>query len=388
MAVEGARSQNALWRRGRRTKDSRAILVVSDEEDAHVLPVVREIRRFGKTAVVFDSASIPGATKVIVGTDGRGQWRVQLQPEGRKPIVPESVSSVWWRRPKPYQLGLQANGPDPVFVMAQIHEAVIGFWSAIEGPWINDPWRDQVAAHKLRQLPIAHDLGLEIPRTLVTTSGKEVQAFLNQSSDARHVRKLLAPTHQDWSTKEIGKADAASIASLSGGAAIIQEYVPGVDVRVTNVGDALFATEIDARNTISPYDFRPVFDRCRVSVARLSTREEWAVREMRTRLGLVYAAFDFRRTKDGRLVFLEVNPAGQWLFIQNRTGQPIAEAIARVLCRTGEPGAERTPRPGRTPAVAVHEPGAVQPSLNKPMRAEWLSRIAVTPRESMSGRPP
>jgi glutathione synthase/RimK-type ligase-like ATP-grasp enzyme len=48
-------------------------------------------------------------------------------------------------------------------------------------------------------------------------------------------------------------------------------------------------------------------------------------------LGLVYAAIDLRLTPDGDHVFLEVNPAGQWLFIEQATGQPISEAIAGVL---------------------------------------------------------
>ena len=49
------------------------------------------------------------------------------------------------------------------------------------------------------------------------------------------------------------------------------------------------------------------------------------------RLGIVYGAIDLRRTPDGRHVFLEVNPAGQWLFVEQATGQPIARALARAL---------------------------------------------------------
>ena len=49
------------------------------------------------------------------------------------------------------------------------------------------------------------------------------------------------------------------------------------------------------------------------------------------RLGIVYGAIDLRRTPDGRHVFLEVNPAGQWLFVEQATGQPIAAAVAQAL---------------------------------------------------------
>ncbi len=43
------------------------------------------------------------------------------------------------------------------------------------------------------------------------------------------------------------------------------------------------------------------------------------------RLGLEYGAADFRATPDGEHVFLEVNPAGQFLFIENAIGLKIAE---------------------------------------------------------------
>ena len=49
------------------------------------------------------------------------------------------------------------------------------------------------------------------------------------------------------------------------------------------------------------------------------------------KLGLVYGAIDMRLTPNGRYVFLEINPAGQWLFIENRTGQPITMSLARIL---------------------------------------------------------
>jgi hypothetical protein len=38
-----------------------------------------------------------------------------------------------------------------------------------------------------------------------------------------------------------------------------------------------------------------------------------------------------RRTPAGEHIFLEVNPAGQWLFMEQRTGQGITDAFAQHL---------------------------------------------------------
>jgi hypothetical protein len=56
-------------------------------------------------------------------------------------------------------------------------------------------------------------------------------------------------------------------------------------------------------------------------------------------LGLTYGAADFRRRDDGAWYFLEVNPGGQWDFVEKRTGQPITAAVAALLAR-----GERRPR--------------------------------------------
>jgi glutathione synthase/RimK-type ligase-like ATP-grasp enzyme len=49
------------------------------------------------------------------------------------------------------------------------------------------------------------------------------------------------------------------------------------------------------------------------------------------RLGLVYGAIDMRRTPEDEYVFLEINPAGQFLFVEQVSRQPIAAALARLL---------------------------------------------------------
>jgi hypothetical protein len=51
------------------------------------------------------------------------------------------------------------------------------------------------------------------------------------------------------------------------------------------------------------------------------------------RLGLVYGAIDLRLTPEGRYIFLEINPAGQFLHIEYATGQPIAAALAQSLLK-------------------------------------------------------
>ena len=64
-------------------------------------------------------------------------------------------------------------------------------------------------------------------------------------------------------------------------------------------------------------------------------REQAGLRRLMEDLGLAFAAIDFRRDADGRWWFLDLNPAGQWRFVERRTLQPITAALAALLARGG-----------------------------------------------------
>jgi hypothetical protein len=55
--------------------------------------------------------------------------------------------------------------------------------------------------------------------------------------------------------------------------------------------------------------------------------------------GLAFGAFDFMVTPDHEWFALECNPEGQWDWIEENTGLPIADAIARHLLSTAHPRA-------------------------------------------------
>jgi glutathione synthase/RimK-type ligase-like ATP-grasp enzyme len=52
---------------------------------------------------------------------------------------------------------------------------------------------------------------------------------------------------------------------------------------------------------------------------------------------LNYGAIDIIVTPDGRHVFLEINPVGEFFWLERYTGLPIADTIAEVLLGHTEP---------------------------------------------------
>ena len=155
--------------------------------------------------------------------------------------------------------------------------------------------------------------------------------------DARGYRdvicKAFSATEQQWrETRLVGDQELAVLDNVRYAPVIFQEYIPAdVDLRVTVVGDELFAAAIHSQESEYPVDFRMDMANTRIEAAELPRDIAERLLDLMGRLGLVYGAIDLRRTPDGRHVFLEVNPAGQWLFVEQATGQPIAAALARLL---------------------------------------------------------
>jgi glutathione synthase/RimK-type ligase-like ATP-grasp enzyme len=110
--------------------------------------------------------------------------------------------------------------------------------------------------------------------------------------------------------------------------------IMGTDVRVTIVGDRALAADI--RTSGRTIDWRAVApDEVSYRPVAVPERVLNACVELCRQAGLLYAAFDFIRESNGRWVFLEVNPSGQWGWIEQATGLPITQTIVDLLARPG-----------------------------------------------------
>ncbi len=306
------------------------IVAVSHARDEHAPPVLAALRRLRERVVLLDLADFPLRGRIALEYGKRSRGATLETAAGA--LRADRVRAVWWRRPEPFDLGRGLSRADAAFSFRQALEALAGLAASLDARWVNDPWRDAAASHKPGQLALAGRLGLRVPSTLVTNDPDRARKFLARRGRTGAVHKTLQGIGDDWRpTRLVRSSDRARLDALPWAPVIFQEYVPGVDVRVTVVGDEVFAAEIDARETASPEDFRQVWKEARMAPCALPKRVELRLRRLVTELGLRYAAIDLRRRDDGEHVFLEVNPSGQWLFVEQRTGQPITAAVARLL---------------------------------------------------------
>ena len=188
-------------------------------------------------------------------------------------------------------------------------------------------------------LALAARLGFELPDTLVTNDPDAFLAFRRRGGPGL-VSKSLAPFElvlegQDHVVSYVRAVsrDVAGFRSVRHGPVIFQDCVPKqFEVRVTIVGRRVFATQIASQaSRAARDDWRHVDDESvGYSPYALPERIPRCLHLMDA-LGLSYGAVDLIVTPDGRHVFLEINPNGQWGWIEDLTGQPISDAVADVL---------------------------------------------------------
>jgi glutathione synthase/RimK-type ligase-like ATP-grasp enzyme len=308
------------------------VLIVSSLADLHAQAVIAALAARGARVELLDLADFPGKLTLTLAF-GDGKRRFQLRRPGEGQLDLADVRAVWWRRPGTF--GLPETLRDPAhrrLALSEASTAFHGLFEAMEALWINPPAPDASASHKPYQLALAQTLGLEIPQTMMTSDPEEAREFW-RACDGDVIYKQFVALQEAWSeTRRLGEAETkVADAAIRLAPVIFQRRVAAVaDLRVTIIGDEVFAAAVDVRNLAYDLDVRMNLDAKHV-VHDLPDDVADMLRALMRRLGLVYGAIDLRLTEDGRYVFLEINPAGQFLYVEQQTGQPITAALAARL---------------------------------------------------------
>lgn len=311
------------------------ILVISHHRDEHAQSVMVELSRQGVATRMLDLARFPLELCLAMQYDGAGvnQFTFGCDDTG---LDLADCGAVWWRRPQQPTVGAEVSrAAHQNFALSESHEALYGLWQSIDAYWINEPARDMVANRKAYQLKVAGELGFEIPQTLISNCPQAARDFVNRLGVGKVIYKAFSATEQDWRETRILRAEELDkLDNVKYAPVIFQSYIEAdVDLRITIVGDQIFAAAIHSQDTSYKIDFRMDIAAAKVEAAPLPRDVEVKLLALMKRLGLVYGAIDMRRRPDGSHVFLEINPAGQWLFIERQTGQKITEALATQLAR-------------------------------------------------------
>lgn len=301
--------------------------------------VLAVLRRMGNDARLFrQDKCLSGEYITFEIKDAKAAYSVVI--DGIKHDVSE-FDAIWYLKPHlPKELREHPNQEFRYFIDRQFRSLRQSIQIAFSDKrWLNDPRQMEQAENKPVQLAAAAQVGLSVPETIITSDSIAVRQFFDRVG-GEAVIKLLASSplpNRVIYTNKLDQAALRDLDRLKYAPAIVQKMVPkAYELRITIVGDQLFAARIDSQSDPeTSLDWRrlPLVNDFKVVMAQHSVPFDIRAKllDFMGALGLRFGCVDMVVTPAGEHVFLEVNPNGQWCFVQKRTGADIATAIARAL---------------------------------------------------------
>ncbi len=311
------------------------VVIIAQPDDVHALCVGKRIEtEHGAEAIIVDAADYPEKWQLTWMVENGVDSSYRLTVEGVH-YEGEQITGVWWRRVRRHVIPQSVT--DPRVRQFSVDEAKAAFqgWIYSLGDKVVNPLMAEYAAHqKPYQLHHASMVGLRIPRTVVTNDATEVIEFHRKEKGNVIFKVLTGTDFQFTETRTLEEDYISKLENLKFAPAIFQEkIVATADIRVTIVGDELFPVSIHPQHPGASLDWRLDIG-AEIQPHTLPDDIAKKLIALQQALGIKFGAVDLRLTEGGEYVFLEVNPAGQWLFAEIHGQQKISSALARKLLET------------------------------------------------------
>lgn len=309
------------------------LLIVTERGDLTADFLILELEDRGAEFVRFNTEDYPLHTELCWRPDGT---RLRF---GGEIVELDRVDAVWYRRPRPPQLGGDLPPAQARWALGESAEALHGVWTTLDALWVNHPDANRLAESKPGQLRSAAALGFEIPPTVITNDRAVLGEFVDAQA-ATVCKPLLdglvpdaAGVEQLFFTSKLAP-ESLRIEDLGPEPYLFQGLVEKKhDIRVTVIGEQSFAVAIDSQG-----DQQGVVDWRRAADRGLPHRAVDLPAELGQRCvalcrryGLQFGAIDLAARPDGGYTFFEINPNGQWAWLEQETGLPLRAALADLL---------------------------------------------------------
>ena len=322
-----------------------SILLVSTKVDIATDYVVLKLAELGASFYRLNTEDYPlsSSSSIRVADDRAADWR--WSPDAGPRVILSNVRCVWFRRHRLPKMLEELEGAYAEYCLRESDWFIRGAMYSHELPsagvtWMSHPAKVQAAESKIYQLSVARSVGLRIPDTLVSKDPSEVRTFFDEKG-GEVIAKPLRLGYFDYGDRQAGVfTSRVEPGHLEDGLAIrlapviYQPLIPKLaDIRVTVVGQQLFAVAIDSQSDpAARVDWRRTENEdLPHSIHQLPAQLEELCLAHVSALGLGYGAIDLVLTPEGEYVFLEINPNGQWVWMEEKLGLPISGAVASWL---------------------------------------------------------
>jgi glutathione synthase/RimK-type ligase-like ATP-grasp enzyme len=321
------------------------ILILSNKWDLTVDFVVAELRRRGREFLRLNTEDLAVGRATISVPD----LRIQATKRDVLHDLGSGTRVVWNRRPgHPYD-GVPREKLPSAATRRFVNDQWFTWLEALQllpgVTWINDPRANDAMENKVRQLLKARDAGFRIPDTLVTNDAEAARQLLELHGGHLVAKALYSPLIEEDDedsfvfTNELLSIDESANREIQLCPLIFQECLsPKVDYRVTIVGEKILPVMVQQSGRVAnELDWRAEKEELSFLECSLPPDIESACRDYVRECGLLFGAIDLVEY-DGQFYFLEINPNGEWGWLQKPGGVPVAEVLCDLMVRYDDEG--------------------------------------------------
>ncbi len=353
------------------------VFIVSTLLESNVDKIISRLESRGIDWYRFNTETFPLACRISLYDLSSGETYAVIS-DGERQIDTRQITSIWHRRMGDSVLPAGLVGYEKNFVRNESWALLQGMYTSIKCFGVNPRDKETKANLKAYQLQVAKQVGFRTPNTLVTNAPDDVRSFVENTSGPilfKPVAGAAAAGKRPELSKEMQQAypkgfavppaapeddfytrtytvfsqiltpeRLAKIDHIVSCPVVFQEYIQKqVELRITIVGERIFAAEIHSQDfEETKIDFRHLAisptTMPRHEVHHLPDEISEKLLRLMQELGLVFGCLDLILTPEGEYVFLEINPAGQWGWIEHFTKMPITEALTDMLIRGSATG--------------------------------------------------
>lgn len=307
------------------------VLIVTNRTDLHADIVSAKLATAGGEPFRLNLDEFPRHFALHLEL-AHGRWEGELAhlPTGEVLSVSD-IGAVWMRKKASFSFLSPDLAPQELaYAEGEMEHMLFSLLYSLDCYWMSHPVALRGASWKGEQLLRAARLGFCVPPSLITNRRGSVDAF-RAKMDGDIIFKAL-------STPTLGAAEVAREERIAGTLpttritdeheealdavaelpCFFQQHVPKrYELRVTVIGHRVFAARIDSQDDPrTATDYRDFSAEIRYAAERLPPELERRCLELVHSYGLNYGAIDLIVTPRGEHVFLENNPVGQFLFIE------------------------------------------------------------------------
>ncbi len=303
------------------------IAIFSGKGDLHAHVVNNRLNQLtGYQCQIFETDSVTGNSNITWSSGGVCSL---LDYQGELIDLPD-IDLIWWRRSgKSQKLPVEEMDESSVdLIHKDCAASILGsVLTQFSGQWVSEPFATTRAENKLYQLAVAQRVGFKVPKTIVSQNPDAIRTFCHELNNEVIVKPVRGSGKKPLFTRKIQTEHLENEYGMQATPATYQEAIDGFKhLRINCFGSTIKSVLIEADRL----DWRENLD-VPIYEYQLSQENQNKVYDLLKALDLRMGIMDCKINTKGEMVWLEINPQGQFLFLEGITDIPMTDCFVNFI---------------------------------------------------------